>query len=633
MGIPMTVIAPWRRFAALCLLLPALAIAESQEEEQDGPAEPETIEELKAAIGMVLEETETPSVGIAIVDETGPVWVDAIGIADIESETPATRDSMYRIGSTTKMFVALSVLQLVEEGRLSLDDKLADLAPEIEFTNQWEETDPVRVVHLLEHTTGWDDMHLVEYASNDPAPLTLKQGLDLHPHSRTSRWKPGSRSSYCNTGPPTAAYIVQKITGQDFEDYVRENFFEPMGMETMTYRLSDEYEELGVSLYANGEPQPYWHISVRPSGSINASPSDMAKFVEFFINRGVVNGEALVSAASLKRMETVGSTPAAAAGQQAGYALHNYSSYFEHWDFRTHNGGVIGGLTEMSYLPEAGRGYAFMINAGNGVAYEQISDLVRGYLTRDLDPPEPPESVDLGPQHAALAGHYRIINPRQEASRFSDYVFGIQRFFVDDGKLSRKGVMGGTKRSYRPITDDLFISDEYGMVAMSAVEDPLAGPVIHISTSVWQKVSPLIVYSQLIVAILWGLAIVISIPYLLVWGIRRWRGKVPGGATIRIRVWPLLAGLSVILFLVVFTVGSADPFNNLGAPTPVSITIMLSTIAFAVFAVYGLLTAWRERATPMNKVNYWYSTGSSVLHTLVALYLLIYGVIGMMTWT
>jgi CubicO group peptidase (beta-lactamase class C family) len=179
-------------FASIYLLgLTAPSLATSEDEERPVP---QTLDELRAAINEVMEEHDVPAVGIAMVDETGPVLVDAWGKANVEEDTDANADSMFRIGSTSKMFVALSVLKLVEEGRLSLDDRLADLAPEVEFENPWEETHPVLLAHLLEHTTGWDDIHLPEYAHNDPTPATLREGLDFHPHSRVSRWMPGSRS-------------------------------------------------------------------------------------------------------------------------------------------------------------------------------------------------------------------------------------------------------------------------------------------------------------------------------------------------------------------------------------------------------------------------------------------------------
>ncbi|MEM1176004.1 MAG: serine hydrolase domain-containing protein [Pseudomonadota bacterium] len=630
----MTVQASWRSVAALCVLAPLTAVAHDHEEHDEEPVVPTTLEELKAEVEKAVEEYDIPSVGIAVVDESGPLWIDAFGYADIESERAATTDTMYRIGSTSKMFVALAVLKLVEEGKLSLDDKLADLAPEIEFENPWEETDPVRVVHLLEHTTGWDDLALREYAHNDPAPATLKFGLDYHPASRTSRWKPGTRSSYCNSGPPIAAYIVQKITGQEFESWVQDRFFTPMGMQTMTYRLSEDVEKLGVTSYQGDEPQDYWHIIMRPSGSINASPKDMAKFVSLYLNRGRVGDTALVSEASLARMETVGSTPAAAAGQHAGYALHNYSSIYEQWDFRTHNGGVNGGLTELSYLPSAGRGYAFMINSGNGQAFGEISRLVRSYLTHDLEAPASPEPVAITDGHKALTGLYRLVNPRQEMSRFIDYVLGIRTITVDDEALSTHPLIGGADNvsRYLPVSGQVFIDEESRITTLSAVNDAMAGSVVHIGTSVYEPVSPVVVYGQLVVVAVWLLSIVISIPYLLVWGVRRLRGKIPPGPTIRVRTWPLLAGLSIIAFVVLFIVAASDPFEKLGKPGVFSILILLMTIAFAVFAVLGLVTAWRERATPMNRVNYWFSTISSSAHVLVAVYLLSYGVIGMTTW-
>jgi CubicO group peptidase (beta-lactamase class C family) len=618
-------------FASIFLLgLTAPTLAASEDEERPVP---QTLDELRAAISKVMEEHDVPAVGIAMVDETGPVLVDAWGKANIEEDTEANANSMFRIGSTSKMFVALSVLKLVEEGRLRLDDRLADLAPEVEFDNPWEETHPVLLAHLLEHTTGWDDIHLPEYAHNDPTPATLREGLDFHPHSRVSRWMPGSRSSYCNSGPPVAAYIVQKITGQDFEEYVRENFWEPMGMETMTYRLNDDFRSRGVTLYQDRMPQEYWHILMRPSGSINASPVDMAKFASFFVNRGKVNGVQLVSEASLQRMERPATTPAAQAGQESGYALHNYSSRHKNWVYREHNGGVNGGLTEFSYLPEAKVAHAIMINSGAGAAYLEISDLLRDYETRNLIEPDAPVAVSVEAEHEAIAGLYFPINPRQEVARFIEQPLGVFKLWLEENELRIKPLLGGKSRSYIAASPNLYRNKETGAIGVSRVEDPLEGPVVHMGSAVLKPVSALVAYGQLAIAALWGLSIAISIPYALVWGVRRLRGKIPSGPAIRIRVWPLLAGMSVIAFIALFTIGMGDPFSSLGKPTAISVGIMLLTIIFAMLAALGLFTAIRERGTEMNRVNYWFTTTSSILHCIIVAYLAWFGIIGLATWT
>jgi CubicO group peptidase (beta-lactamase class C family) len=609
--------------------LPLVALASPEEDD----FVPSTLEELQAAVADVRAEYDVPSVGIALVGPDGPLWVDAIGKADLENDVDADADTMFRIGSTSKMFVALAVLQLVEQGRLSLDDRVADLAPEIVFRNPWAATDPVRVVHLLEHTTGWDDLHLPEYAHSDPAPATLREGLDFHPHSRVSRWKPGSRMAYCNAGPPVAAYIVQKITGQDFEAYVREQFFEPLGMDTMTYRFSEAYGAHGATLYANGnQPQDYWHIIMRPSGSINASPRDMARMLQFFLDRGRAGGRPLISEASLQRMERAESTPGARAGLEIGYGLHNYSSRYENWIYREHGGGVNGGLTNFAYLPGAGVGHAIMINSDAGAALREISRLVRAWQTRDLPRPAVDDERPLSASDRELAGYYQPINPRQAMAYFIERIAGVQKIEVEGERLTRAPVLGGEPTAYYPVGDFRFGHTETGRIALVRAEDPLAGPVIYAGSAVLKPVSGLRVFTQFGVAALWGVLTLSAIAFFPVWGVRRLRGRIPPGPATRVRIWPLLAAVSVLAFIGLVRLGFEDPFGQLGAPTPVSVGILLATIGFALFTLLGVHCAWGARRVSMNRVAYWHSAAASLVNFVVMAYLLFNGVIGVMTW-
>ena len=599
---------------------------------EDEKPVPATLDELKEAISTVMEEHKVPAVGIAMVDADGETWVGSLGKANLENDIAADADTMYRIGSTSKMFVALSVLKLVEQGRLSLDDRVADLAPEIEFQNPWEETDPVRVVHLLEHTTGWDDIHLPEYAHNDPTPVTLKEGLDFHPHSRISRWKPGSRMAYCNAGPPVAAYIVQTLTGLDFEDYVQFNFFDPLGMETASYRLNETVRERGATLYSNGKAEDYWHLVMRPSGAINASPRDMAKFARFFLDRGKVDDWSLVSDESLRRMERAETTSGAAAGLEVGYGLHNYASSHEHWVYRVHDGGVNGGLTEFAYLPEAGVGHAIMINSGNGSAFREISRLLRAFETKDLAAPPVESEWELTERNHSIAGYYYPINPRQQVAFFIERVFNVRKLWFEDGKLVERFVLPDEPTRYIPLDDDRYASAKTGKTVLVRAQDPLAGEVVHIGSNVLKPVSGVQVYLQFAVLALWGLFMAGSILFAPVWIVRRLRSKIPPGVAVRVRLWPLLAALSVVVFLGLFMIGMGDPFTRLGAPTFVSVGVMVSTVSFALFSVFGVMCAYWSRNAGINRVVYWHSATASTLNVVVTAYLLAHGVIGLMTW-
>ena len=277
-----------RMLSALMLFIVATTCF-AAEPKKDEPKPAQSIPELRQQLEKILKDTHTPGVSVAIVHKDAPEWVAGVGTADVASNRPATADTLFRIGSTSKAFASLSILKLAREGKLSLDDPVRKLAPDLSFENRWESTDPVRVVHLLEHTTGWDDMHLKEYAKDAPG-FDLRTALEFGRASRVSRYVPGTRMSYCNTGPTVAAYIVEKVTGQRFEDYVQQNFFNPFGMKTATYFAPPA--GTGSTLYhGDGKsPYPYWNIIYRPAGSINASANDMAPYVQFYLNRGTVNG-------------------------------------------------------------------------------------------------------------------------------------------------------------------------------------------------------------------------------------------------------------------------------------------------------------------------------------------------------
>ena len=152
----------------------------------------QTIAELKVAIEKILDDTNTPAVGIAMVDTSGSIWTVGLGTADKESGRKADEITMLRIGSTSKMFASLCILKLQEEGKVNLKDKVKDLVPEIEFTNPWAETNPILVEHLLEHTTGWDDIHLPEPVSLDsaapPASTHASTCSFLNFQRRPTRW-------------------------------------------------------------------------------------------------------------------------------------------------------------------------------------------------------------------------------------------------------------------------------------------------------------------------------------------------------------------------------------------------------------------------------------------------------------
>ncbi|MGE5113281.1 MAG: serine hydrolase domain-containing protein [Acidobacteriaceae bacterium] len=620
-----------RTFLLLLLLAVCLPLV-SQDDKPIVP--PKDTTELHQRIEKILKDNKVPGTGVVIANREGIVWTEGIGKSDVAANEDVSPDTLFRIGSISKTFVALSILKLQEEGRMDLNATVRSLAPEVQFQNRWESTDPVRVVNLLEHTTGWDDLRFKEYASSDPKPLTLEEGLNIAPVSRTSRWKPGTRFSYCNSGPAVAAFVIEKTTGKRFEDYVKESFFEPIGMPTADYFYSPQTQQRLATLYdADGKtPVPYWHISMRPAGAINASAREMGNYVRFFVNRGAVNGVQLVSADSIARMETPLTYYGAQAGLGTGYGLNNYTSLDDNgFVWHGHNGGVQGGLSELAYLPQEGVGYFFSINASSGKAMREMSKLLQAYLTRDLAKRNLPAAAHVPDDIAKVySGWYEGISPRTQIMYFIEKIAGVSHVTFSADKMTVKPLFDKS-RIYVAVTDRLYRNEKQSepTLALMKVEE---GTVIQTTGTTNRQISAMTVFTEIGIASLTGLAVLSTALFALIW-IPRWIfRRMRGVKHLVVRLWPLLAVLCLVAAVATVLIGGADFLANFGEPTAYSVGLMLFTIGFAVASIIGLVASWRVNPAEMNRWAYWHSRVSCVLFTVATLYFLYWGIIGYRTW-
>jgi len=601
----------------------------------DSAAPPRTIPELQARIREILAETRTPGIGIALVSRDSAIWVAGIGTADVASGRPATDSTLFRIGSTSKAFVSLLTLLMQQEGRLSLEDPVWAHAPELVFTNKWEDTDPVRIVHLLEHTTGWDDLALRDYALND-STITLREGLAYNPKTRHSRWRPGTRVAYCNSGPAVAAYVLQKLAGRPFEELVHDRLFAPIGMSTATYFKPDPAERLATLYHSDGiTPEPYWFILERPAGAINASARDMAAYVQFLLNRGAVGDSQILPAEVIERMERPRSSLTARSGLTLGYGLHLSTYVDSGWVWVGHDGGVNGGLTNMAYRPAQGVGFAFMINSGSGEAFREIGRLVRDYLTRDAARVTPPPVASVSDLARARAGWYRPDNPRNQKLYFVERVLGLERMTVSDSGITMKPLLGDGA-FYVPVAERLFRRPSDPVATLAFVDDTPDGRpdaierMGYLLPAEYHRAWTLAVWTEVAVTILAVAAMIATALFALIW-IPRWLfGKLAGVPKRHVRVWPLLATLSVAAFVGVVAISAEDVIAVLGHPTAWAWTITIATVVFPVSALVGLVTAWRARE--INLIVRWQALFASAVFVIVSIYLAWFGMIGWRSW-
>jgi len=608
-------------------------IAADKKDEKPTPAQ--SIDELRQQLEKILKDTHTPGVSVAIVHKDGPEWVAGLGLADVAANRANNADTLFRIGSTSKAFVSLSILMLADQGKLSLDDPIHKLAPEVWFENRWGSTDPIRVVHLLEHTTGWDDLHLREYAKQAPDTMTVREGLDYDHHSRTSRWRPGTRMAYCNSGPPVAAYIVEKLTGRRFEDFAQENLFNPIGMKTATY--FEPAPSMATTLYhSDGKtPHTYWHILLRPAGSINASANDMAAYVQFYLNRGAVGGKQIVPAADIDRMEIPASTWAAKDGLKIGYGLSNYVTVADGFVYHGHDGGVDGGLTEMAYMADYGVGYFFSINSGSGEAFEKVGKTIRAYIRNKLQRPALPPVAALSANASDYSGWYEPDSPRIELFRFLERLLGLRRVHFQDGKLVISSLHGN--EIFLPVT-----GTQFRHVPKEDPPDPVPtlellsvnpeGRFIQTEQNTMKEIPAWVAFGEILTTAFVALSVISVVLYAPFWvlaGISKRRRRPAERA---LRLWPLLAVLSLVAIVGLFILCGDDLIGRLGNLTVWSATLWALTLVFAVTSIASAFYSWQSPAPAVRRGVRRFSIIVSAALLIATAYLVYWGFIGVRTW-
>ncbi len=638
----------FRHLVIFLLLVPVAIAGAAQDVPNDNKPVPRSLDELETRIREILDEHNVPAASVALVNRDEVLWVAGVGLADRASDRAATADTLFRVGSITKSFTSLAVLRFVEDGDVRLEDRLRDLTPDVAFENPWAESDPIRLAHLLEHTTGFDDIHLAEYANNqDDPPLTLSEGLAFHPHSRVSRWRPGRYMSYCNSGPGMAAAVLEKLSGRPFEEIVTDRVLRPLGMTTATL-LEPDGDQLATGYEGDGEtPGDYWHITTRPSGALNASAREMAGLLRMFLNRGAVDGVQVWQATSIDRMERPATTAAARAGLAAGYGLSNSVTQNDGFVWHGHGGGMNTFVADYAYNTEHGLGFFVSINVSNGQALRQIRDALRGYLTRDLEPsPEPAADVSAA-DLAAVEGYYLDFTPRQEMGRFLNDLFSIAVVRQRNGELTIGSAFGeGTPLI--ALGGGRFRSENDRRASRIFVPDGLAPDgfapegedgALLLGGRNYRRVSPASVWLR------WGLTafcivmMLTSILFALIW-VPRWaihklRGAEPpfSRASLARRTQPLGAILILVLSFISLAVGASDAIARLGAPTPMSIGFFVGSLAFALLALVSAVQWWRTRGEEnVHRGVRVHSLLVNVALLLTVAGLVSWGLLGLRTW-
>lgn len=613
-------------FALLLLIWCSTSVAQTT---------PIHFDSLKAKIDSIAIKYHVPGAQVVVFTSDSVLFKQNVGVKNLKTREPVTDETMFRLGSITKSFVAVSALQLIEKGSLKSDDQLKQLAPEIQFENPWEETHPVRIVHLLEHTTGFDDWALKEYAFNSDT-ITLEQGLMLYPESRHSRWRPGAFFAYCNSGPPIVARIIEKKTGQEYESWVRANIFDPLGMKAITFRNDGKALQHLVTNYSgeeNPKEEKYWSILRRPAGSLNASALELMPFVQMLMKRGTHHGTKLLDSASVDRMEKPVTSLAAEAGSQEGYGLHNYTTSYKGYLFHGHDGGVNGGLAHYVYNSPLNIGFVVLVNYG-GQGFTKLNDAVMETIMKEV-PSTVPEPASLSDEDKAKwTGYYRSAYPRASMTYFLEWLLGIVQVYERDGQLYNKALLGGEETPLHHSKGNQFINlNKEGYTnTYTFTENDEHETVMIAGFANTSKTSAAAAWIPLALGTLSLFFTVVGLLAGIIWIIRyfylRNHGRKLSAFPARMSFW----GYSISFVSMAMVIITSFEGFSLGNPGGASYAVFVSStliLIFSLLAIYFFIRDKQRITSRADKIFLYACLGSAVIITT---YLGVWGLIGLRTW-
>ena len=596
---------------------------------------PDSIEDLRSAIQEEVDRTGYGSVGVALVARDATIWTAGFGTADPVTGRPADENSYWRVGSISKSFVSLSALVLAERGQLRLADRVAELAPEIEIRNRWREVSPVRLVHLLEHSAGFDDLRPKHFASNDPTPLSLRQGLDHIKESLRCRWPPGLHSSYSNAGPPVAAYVIQKVSGQTFEDFVEDEVLRPLGMTGASLLMTERIEAGLVAGYdGNGERVRYSHIVVRPSGALNLTPAQIARFIRMLLNRGELDGRRIVSSGSVDRIERTESTLSDPHLSEFGHGLGNFARNAHGFTFRGHNGGMPGYRSEYGYLPDQGLGYCVMASVSAGRLFTRVRNLARRYLVRDLALPARPEVEQMPADIDRWTGYYRKVTPRSEARRYAERVTGVARVVSRHDRLSV--IWDGNDIEFLPCGSRTFRRMLAPNATLAFVTGPAGRKHLHGEFGNLRKEPGWSVWAESILMHLVGLLMASAPAGAVVWLPLKLAGRLRR-FPVTVALWPplavcSLAGAFASLAWIQTRAGTSGGAELLGGPSLAGLASVACSWAFVILSLIGLAKALTVERGAVGRFARYHAVAAASACLLAGGYLLYFRAIGFPLW-
>jgi CubicO group peptidase (beta-lactamase class C family) len=312
---------------------------------------------LDREIERVFRQSDSPGLAVGVVKDQELVYAKGFGVMNLETGGEITQRTLFHMASVTKPFVATSIVQLLEQKKLSLDDRVVKYLPYFEMKDERYATLTIR--QFLTHSSGMPDVEDHHWDE----PEYDEGALERFVRSLTDRellFEPGEKFTYSNTAFEVLGDLIAKVSGQSFADYVKEHILLPLGMNDSSILIRD----VDPALLANGHVQEeggktrvteHYAYNRRhgPSSTLYSNVADMSRWAIANMNRGELEGRRILDASSYELLWA----PAVEVGVRDDRLVHVGLSWFlsDYAGHQTvsHSGGDTGYRTNFVMVPDA----------------------------------------------------------------------------------------------------------------------------------------------------------------------------------------------------------------------------------------------------------------------------------------
>ena len=437
----------------------------------------DVVEKLRPFIQQQMAEKELPALSIAIIYDQQIVWAEGFGMADPKSKTPATADTVYRIGSVSKLFTDIAIMQLVERGELNLDAPITDYLPDFHPRNPF--GTPITLRQLMSHRSGLlREPPVGNYFETSQPTLAAT----VHSLNDTDLvFAPNTHTKCSNAAIAVVGYLLEARGHEAFAKYLRSSVLAPMGLRHSSF----EPEPAIVAGLAKGEmwtydgltfEAPTFQLGMTPAGSMYSTVNDLGHFVSVLLAQGKTENGAILKPATLEQMWSPQFPNPGGRGFGLGFIVRSLDGH----RLVGHGGAIYGFATTVDLLPEDKVGVVVVatkdaVNAVTERIGEESLRLVlahRAGKSLEVPPATHPVPQELGRK---LVGGYGTGDDALDLTYL-------------DGHLSMLKLAGGEQLELRKVgqSGDDFIAD--GVTGFGTTVSPVPEG-IHVGSKALPKVA------------------------------------------------------------------------------------------------------------------------------------------------